>query len=122
MAWSDFDLACMAHALELAARGEGRVEPNPMVGCVLAKAGREIAMGWHERFGGPHAEVAALAAAGGQDVAGATAYVTLEPCCHQGKTPPCTEALIAAGITRVVASLTDPFPQIAGGGLRLLRE
>jgi diaminohydroxyphosphoribosylaminopyrimidine deaminase/5-amino-6-(5-phosphoribosylamino)uracil reductase len=122
MAWSDFDLACMARALDLAARGQGRVEPNPMVGCVLSKSGREVASGWHEQFGGPHAEAAALAGANKSDLIGATAYVTLEPCCHQAKTPPCAEALIAAGISRVVAAMTDPFPQVAGGGFRRLRE
>lgn len=122
MVWSDSDLACMRRALELAARGQGRVEPNPMVGCVLAHDGREIASGWHERHGGPHAEVTALTAAATADTHDATAYVTLEPCCHQGKTPPCTEALINAGVRRVVAAMPDPFPQVAGGGLRRLSE
>lgn len=122
MAWTDFDLACMRRALDLAARGEGSVEPNPMVGCVLANGGQEIAVGWHQQCGGPHAEAAALAAAGGTGLAGSTAYVTLEPCCHQGKTPPCTEALIQAGVARVVAAMPDPFPQVAGGGIRRLLE
>src|SRR5687767_6628154 len=100
MPWTDFDLACMRRALDLAERGQGSVEPNPLVGCVLARDVRELATGWHARFGGPHAEVAAIAAAGGADLKGATAYVTLEPCCHQGKTPPCTEALLAVGAAR----------------------
>jgi len=122
MSWTDFDLACMRRALELAMRGQGAVEPNPMVGCVLARDGKELAAGWHERFGGPHAEVAAITAAKGIDLKGATAYVTLEPCCHQGKTPPCTEALLAAGVSRVVAAMRDPFPKVDGGGLRRLAE
>jgi diaminohydroxyphosphoribosylaminopyrimidine deaminase/5-amino-6-(5-phosphoribosylamino)uracil reductase len=122
MPWTEFDLACMGRALELAARGQGSVEPNPMVGCVLVRDGREIAAGWHERFGGPHAEAAAIAAGGAANLAGATAYVTLEPCCHQDKTPPCAEALIRAGVSRVVAAMRDPFPQVAGGGIRRLTE
>jgi diaminohydroxyphosphoribosylaminopyrimidine deaminase / 5-amino-6-(5-phosphoribosylamino)uracil reductase len=122
MSWTEFDLACMRRALELAARGEGSVEPNPMVGCVLARDGREIASGWHEQFGGPHAEAAAMAGAGQAGLAGATAYVTLEPCCHQGKTPPCADALIRAKVSRVVAAMRDPFPQVAGGGIRRLTE
>lgn len=121
MSWTDFDLACMHHALELAARGQGSVEPNPMVGCVLARDGQEIASGWHERFGGPHAEVNAIQAAGGADLSGATAFVTLEPCCHHGKTLPCTESLLKAGVSRVVAAVSDPFPQVAGGGIEQLK-
>jgi diaminohydroxyphosphoribosylaminopyrimidine deaminase/5-amino-6-(5-phosphoribosylamino)uracil reductase len=122
MPWTDFDLACMRRALDLAERGRGSVEPNPMVGCLLARDNREIAAGWHERFGGPHAEVMALKAAGSTDVRGCTAYVTLEPCCHHGKTPPCTDALIAAGVARVVAAMPDPFPAVSGAGLRRLAE
>src|SRR6056297_3380444 len=100
----------MRLALELAAHGCGHVEPNPMVGCVLVRDGRIISQGYHAKFGGPHAEVAALAAlASPQDAAGATAYVTLEPCCHTGKTPPCTEALIGAGAARVFVAMEDPF-------------
>jgi diaminohydroxyphosphoribosylaminopyrimidine deaminase/5-amino-6-(5-phosphoribosylamino)uracil reductase len=118
--WTDFDLACMRRALELAARGQGSVEPNPMVGCVIARDGREIAAGWHERYGGPHAEAAAIGAARSSELKGATAYVTLEPCCHQGKTPPCTEALIKAGVIRVVAAMRDPFPKVDGGGIKRL--
>lgn len=93
-----------------------------MVGCVLAREGREIAAGWHQQFGGPHAEAAAITAAGEASLAGATAYVTLEPCCHQGKTPPCTDALIQAGVARVVAAQRDPFPRVAGGGFRRLTQ
>src|SRR5690606_27374666 len=99
----------MRRALALAVRGQGRVEPNPMVGCVLVRAGRIVGEGYHRRYGGPHAEVEALRQAGAR-ARGATAYVTLEPCCHHGKTPPCTDALLAAGVTRVVAALRDPFP------------
>ena len=94
----------MRRALELAAAGQGFVEPNPMVGCVIAHGAEIIGEGWHRRFGGDHAEVEALRLAGSR-AAGATLYVTLEPCCHQGKTPPCTRAILAAGIRRVVAAL-----------------
>jgi diaminohydroxyphosphoribosylaminopyrimidine deaminase/5-amino-6-(5-phosphoribosylamino)uracil reductase len=114
------DERLMRRAVELARRGEGRVEPNPMVGAVIASpAGDVIAEGWHERFGGPHAEAAALARAGGA-ARGATLYVTLEPCCHHGKTPPCTAAILAAGIARVVVAAGDPFPAVAGGGIAAL--
>jgi diaminohydroxyphosphoribosylaminopyrimidine deaminase/5-amino-6-(5-phosphoribosylamino)uracil reductase len=115
----------MARALQLARRGQGRVEPNPMVGCVLVGNGRVLAEGFHRYYGGPHAEVEALrraAKAGVRGVRGCTAYVTLEPCNHHGKTPPCTEALIAAGVGRVIAAHRDPFPQVAGNGFRRLRE
>src|SRR5687768_16016216 len=111
----------MSRALALALRGEGHVEPNPMVGCVLVRDGQIVGEGFHERFGGPHAEVNALAAAGDQS-RGATAYVTLEPCCHHGKTPPCTRALLAAGVKRVVVAVEDPFPQVRGSGIKELRE
>ena len=109
----------MRLALELAGRGEGRVEPNPMVGCVLVRDGQLIAQGYHRQFGGPHAEIEALSDC--DDPRGATAYVTLEPCCHHGKTPPCCDALLAAGISRVVVAMEDPFPMVAGGGLSVLR-
>jgi len=115
MSAPDLDAWHMSHALGLAARGQGAVEPNPMVGCVIARGAEIIGLGWHGRFGGPHAEIEALAVAGDR-AAGATMYVTLEPCCHHGKTPPCTQAVIAAGIRRVVAALRDPFPKVAGGG------
>ena len=122
------DQRYMARALELARRGAGFVEPNPLVGCVIVAdpdpvtwEGAVIAEGWHERFGGPHAEIQALrgAVAG---VPGATMYVTLEPCGHHGKTPPCTEAILAAGIRRVVVAHQDPFPAVSGQGLEVLRR
>jgi diaminohydroxyphosphoribosylaminopyrimidine deaminase / 5-amino-6-(5-phosphoribosylamino)uracil reductase len=111
----------MDRALALAVHGLGSAEPNPPVGCVLVRDGQIIGEGYHEKFGGAHAEVNALAAAG-QQAAGATAYVTLEPCCHQGKTPPCTKALIAAGVKRVVAAVQDPFPQVGGDGIAELKS
>lgn len=110
----------MQCALALAQRGEGHVEPNPMVGAVVVAEGEIVGEGWHQEFGGPHAEVHALAAAG-ERARGATLYVTLEPCCHTGKTPPCTQAVIAAGIARVVAAVADPFPKVQGGGFEQLR-
>jgi diaminohydroxyphosphoribosylaminopyrimidine deaminase / 5-amino-6-(5-phosphoribosylamino)uracil reductase len=110
----------MRRALELAERGRGWVEPNPLVGAVLVRDGKVVGEGWHRRYGEAHAEVNALAAAG--DAAhGATLYVTLEPCCHQGKTPPCTDAILRAGVGRVVAAMSDPFPPVAGKGADLLR-
>ncbi|HUT09731.1 MAG TPA: bifunctional diaminohydroxyphosphoribosylaminopyrimidine deaminase/5-amino-6-(5-phosphoribosylamino)uracil reductase RibD [Thermoguttaceae bacterium] len=120
MTQPDLDRWHMRRALELAARGEGRVEPNPMVGCVIARGAEIIGEGWHRRFGGDHAEVEALRLAGDR-AAGATMFVTLEPCCHHGKTPPCTEAVRRAGIGRVVVAQRDPFPQVAGGGLAELQ-
>lgn len=111
----------MARALHLAERGLYTTDPNPRVGCVLVLDGAVVGEGWHERAGGPHAEIAALRQAGEQAV-GATAYVTLEPCCHQGRTPPCTDALIKAGVEQVVAAMEDPNPQVAGNGLRRLQE
>ncbi|HRX83834.1 MAG TPA: bifunctional diaminohydroxyphosphoribosylaminopyrimidine deaminase/5-amino-6-(5-phosphoribosylamino)uracil reductase RibD [Phycisphaerae bacterium] len=119
--FSEQDAAWMQRALRLAARGRGRVEPNPMVGCVLVRKGRVIAEGYHRRYGGPHAEVDALSRAGA-GARGATAYVTLEPCSHHGKTPPCADALIAAGVARVIAACGDPFPEVAGRGLARLRR
>ncbi len=111
----------MRRALVLAKRGLGRVEPNPMVGCVLVRRGRVIGEGYHRRFGGPHAERDALRRCQGSP-RGATAYVTLEPCCHHGKTPPCTEALIEAGVSRVVAAVADPFEPVRGRGVDILRQ
>ncbi len=107
-------------ALAAAERGRGAVEPNPMVGAVVVRDGRAVGVGHHARFGGPHAEVAALSRAG-VAARGATLYVTLEPCCHQGKTPPCTDAILRAGVARVVAAMGDPFPKVAGGGFARLR-
>lgn len=114
------DRRLMARAVQLAARGLYTTEPNPRVGCVLAKDGQIVGEGWHVRAGEGHAEVNALAQAG--DAAqGATAYVTLEPCSHVGKTPPCADALVKAGVSRVVAAMQDPNPQVAGQGLARLR-
>lgn len=110
----------MSHALALAARGLGRTWPNPAVGCVLVKDGRVVGRGWTQPGGRPHAERMALDAAGGA-ARGATAYVTLEPCAHHGKTPPCAEALVAAGVARVVTAITDPDPRVSGGGHAILR-
>lgn len=109
----------MARALRLAERGLFTTTPNPRVGCVLVKDGAVVGEGWHERAGEPHAEVHALRAAG-EKARGATAYVTLEPCSHHGRTPPCAHALIDAGVARVVAALRDPNPLVAGGGIALL--
>ncbi len=111
----------MARALELARRGRFTTHPNPSVGCVLVRDGAIVGEGWHRRAGEGHAEVNALADAGAR-AAGATAYVTLEPCNHHGRTPPCTEALRGAGVERVVAAARDPNPHVAGGGLEALRQ
>ncbi len=111
----------MAHALRLAERAAYTARPNPMVGCVIARDEVVVGEGWHQRTGGPHAEVFALRQAGEQ-ARGATAYVTLEPCAHHGRTPPCALALIEAGVTRVVAAMRDPFPKVDGGGFVLLRD
>lgn len=116
----EIDLWHMRRALELAVRGQGLVEPNPMVGCVIAQGAEIIGEGFHKRFGGPHAEVEALRIAGAR-AAGATLYVTLEPCCHHGKTPPCTKAVLASGVRRVVVAQPDPFPQVHGGGIAELQ-
>lgn len=110
----------MARALRLAARGAWTTRPNPMVGCVIARGDVVVGEGYHQRKSEPHAEVHALQAAGAR-ARGATAYVTLEPCAHHGSTPPCAEALVAAGIARVVAATRDPFPQVDGRGLEHLR-
>lgn len=117
----DTDRRYMALALSLGARGMGRCWPNPAVGCVIVKAGRIVGRGWTQPGGRPHAEVMALAQAGDQ-ARGATAYVTLEPCAHHGKTPPCASALVGAGISRVVSALEDPDPRVAGRGHAILRE
>ncbi|QLO79817.1 bifunctional diaminohydroxyphosphoribosylaminopyrimidine deaminase/5-amino-6-(5-phosphoribosylamino)uracil reductase RibD [Klebsiella grimontii] len=111
----------MARALKLAARGRFTTHPNPNVGCVIVKDGEIVGEGFHYRAGEPHAEVHALRMAG-EKAQGATAYVTLEPCSHQGRTPPCCEALIAAGVSRVVAAMQDPNPQVAGRGLYRLQQ
>ena len=114
------DTFFMARALKLAARGLWTTSPNPRVGCVLVRDGQIVGEGWHEKAGEPHAEVHALRAAG-EAARGATAYVTLEPCSHHGRTPPCADALISAGVARVVAAMQDPNPLIAGNGLARLR-
>ncbi len=111
----------MAHALQLARRGLNTTDPNPRVGCLIVKDGEVVGEGWHERAGEPHAEVHALREAG-ERARGATAYVTLEPCSHHGRTPPCADALVEAGVARVVAAMQDPNPRVAGSGLARLRE
>lgn len=115
------DATHMARALELARLGMYSTPPNPAVGCVLVKDGRIVGEGYHRRTGGPHAELHALQAAGSA-ARGATAYVSLEPCAHHGRTPPCTQALLAAGVARVVAAARDPDPRVDGGGLNELER
>lgn len=115
------DIEYMNRAIELAVKGKGWVNPNPLVGALIVKEDRVIGEGWHERYGGLHAERNAFAHCE-EDPAGATLYVTLEPCCHYGKTPPCTEAIIEHKIARVVVGLTDPNPLVAGKGIELLRK
>ena len=114
------DSAFMRRALALARKGWGQTAPNPMVGAVVVRDGMIVGEGWHARYGGPHAEVGALEAAGDR-ARGATVYVTLEPCAHHGKTPPCTDALVRAGVARVVAATRDPGPESGGGGERLVQ-
>jgi diaminohydroxyphosphoribosylaminopyrimidine deaminase / 5-amino-6-(5-phosphoribosylamino)uracil reductase len=117
-----FDELMMRRAIELARRGLGYVEPNPVVGAIVVDpTGTVVGEGWHQKYGGPHAEVHALAQAGTMAL-GATLYVTLEPCCHFGKTPPCSRAVIAAGIHRVVIGMRDPNPRVDGGGIVELRN
>lgn len=111
----------MARALELARKGLYSTHPNPRVGCVIVRDGQVVGEGWHVRAGEPHAEVHALRQAG-ERARGATAYVTLEPCSHHGRTPPCADALVAAGVGRVVAAMQDPNPQVAGRGLKRLED
>ena len=119
--WSIEDKNFMRMALRLAENGRGHVNPNPLVGAVIVKDGQPVAEGWHKRYGGLHAETDALASCS-TDPAGATMYVTLEPCCHFGKQPPCTSAIINAGISRVVVAMKDPNPLVAGHGVEILRE
>jgi diaminohydroxyphosphoribosylaminopyrimidine deaminase/5-amino-6-(5-phosphoribosylamino)uracil reductase len=121
MTFSRFDHECMARALQLARRGLFTTDPNPRVGCVIADAEQVTGTGWHQVAGGPHAEVVALREAG-ESARGKTAYLTLEPCSFSGRTPPCTEALIEAGIRRVVVAAHDPNPRVDGNGVRRLRE
>lgn len=116
------DLPHLRRAVKLAHQGRGRVSPNPVVGAVITRDGEVLGEGWHERYGGAHAEVNAIAACAGVDLAGATMYVSLEPCCHDGKTPPCTAAIVGAGIARVVVASDDPSEQASGRGLGILRD
>lgn len=117
----DLDEEMMGRAIELAKNAAGRTSPNPLVGAVVVKDGRIVAEGWHRRAGTPHAEVHALNMAG-ELARGATVYVSLEPCAHYGRTGPCAEALVQAGVSRVVVAMTDPNPKVAGKGLAILRE
>src|SRR5690606_14051517 len=119
--FSATDHVMMARALQLAERGAYTTRPNPMVGCVIAHGDDIVGEGWHQRQGGPHAEIFALQAAGAR-AKGATAYVTLEPCAHTGSTGPCADALVAAGVSRVVAAMRDPFRDVDGAGFARLRD
>ena len=119
---TDTDRTHLARAIELARKGLGAVKPNPVVGAVVARDGETLGEGWHEEFGGLHAEVNAIEACGLEDLSGATLYVSLEPCCHEGKTPPCTEAILQAGIRRVVVASDDPTEKASGRGLGILRD
>ena len=118
---NDRDQELLDRAIELGRRGLGRVSPNPLVGAVVARDGEIVSEGWHDVYGGPHAEVAAISAAA-SDLTGATLYVSLEPCCHQGKQPPCTDAILKAGIARVVVASDDPTEKASGRGLGILRD
>ncbi len=119
---TDIDRRHLARAIELAEGGRGRVSPNPMVGAVIGRDDEVLGEGFHQMLGGAHAEVEAIEAAAGHDLGGATLYVSLEPCCHQGRTPPCTEAIRAAGIERVVVASDDPSEHASGRGLGILRD
>ena len=119
---SETDARHLARAIELAGKGAGRVSPNPLVGAVLAVDGDTLGEGYHHALGSPHAEVEAIRDAGDRDLSGATLYVSLEPCCHQGRTPPCTDAIRAAGIHRVVVASDDPSEHACGRGLGILRD
>jgi diaminohydroxyphosphoribosylaminopyrimidine deaminase/5-amino-6-(5-phosphoribosylamino)uracil reductase len=122
---TDTDREHIARAIELAHNGLGRVHPNPVVGAVIVRDGQVLGSGWHNEYGGPHAEVEAIADcgdAGDTDLTGATMYVSLEPCCHEGQTPPCTKAIVGAGIGRVVVASDDPSEKANGRGLGILRD
>lgn len=121
MSFNTFDFQCMARALQLARRGLNTTHPNPRVGCIISRNGQVVGSGWHKKAGAAHAEINALDTAGDQAVGG-TAYVTLEPCSHSGRTPPCVDALIKAKIARVVCAIEDPNPDVNGGGFQRLRE
>jgi diaminohydroxyphosphoribosylaminopyrimidine deaminase / 5-amino-6-(5-phosphoribosylamino)uracil reductase len=120
--YTDTDKIHLERAIELADRGVGTVRPNPVVGAVVARDGEVLGEGWHERFGSAHAEVNAIEACGMADLGQATLYVSLEPCCHEGKTPPCTDAIVQSGIKRVVVGSDDPTEKAAGRGLGILRD
>jgi diaminohydroxyphosphoribosylaminopyrimidine deaminase / 5-amino-6-(5-phosphoribosylamino)uracil reductase len=119
---TEADRIHLGRAIELAEQGRGRVSPNPLVGAVVVAGDEVVGEGWHAEYGGPHAEREALASAAGSDVRGATMYVSLEPCCHEGKTPPCTQAIVEAGIGRVVVASDDPTEKASGRGLGILRD
>src|SRR5271169_4343649 len=119
---TDTDREHLARAIELARNGGSVVRPNPVVGAVVARGGEVLGEGWHERFGAAHAEVNAIEACGLADLTGASLYVSLEPCCHEGKTPPCTEAILQSGIRRVVVGSDDPTEKASGRGLGILRD
>jgi diaminohydroxyphosphoribosylaminopyrimidine deaminase / 5-amino-6-(5-phosphoribosylamino)uracil reductase len=119
---TETDHVHLTRAIELAGRGAGRTSPNPVVGAVVARDGNVLGEGWHDHVGGPHAEVNALAACGDADLRDATLYVSLEPCCHHGRTPPCTDAILGAGIGRVVVASDDPTEKASGRGLGILRD
>jgi diaminohydroxyphosphoribosylaminopyrimidine deaminase / 5-amino-6-(5-phosphoribosylamino)uracil reductase len=122
IAIADTDRSHLARAIELAEQGRGQVSPNPLVGAVLANVDEVIGEGFHRALGSPHAEVEAIQAANGRDLSGATLYVSLEPCCHQGRTPPCTDAIRDAGIGRIVVASDDPSEHANGRGLGILRD
>src|SRR5438270_2639121 len=116
------DRTHLEHAIELARRGAGSVKPNPIVGAVVARGEQVLGEGWHAEFGGAHAEVNAIEACGLEDLADATLYVSLEPCCHEGKTPPCTDAILQSGLRRVVVGSDDPTEKASGRSLGILRD
>jgi diaminohydroxyphosphoribosylaminopyrimidine deaminase/5-amino-6-(5-phosphoribosylamino)uracil reductase len=120
--FTDTDSLHLARAIELAARGAGATRPNPVVGAVVARDGEVLGEGWHEAYGAAHAEVNAIEACGLADLEGATLYVSLEPCCHEGKTPPCTDAILQSGLGRVVVGSDDPTEKASGRGLGILRD
>src|SRR5436190_23392691 len=119
---TDTDRVHLGRAIDLAQRGAGAVRPNPVVGAVIARDSEVIGEGWHREYGGPHAELDAIAACGEEDLSDATQYVSLEPCCHEGNTPPCTEAILQAGLRRVVVASDDPSEKASGRGLGILRD
>src|SRR5256714_12976204 len=119
---TDTDRTHLARAIDLAQRGAGAVRPNPVVGAVIARDSEVIGEGWHREYGGPHAELDAIAACSGEDLSDATLYVSLEPCCHDGKTPPCTDAILQAGLRRVVVASDDPSEKASRRGPGILRD